>query len=82
MISLEQYRSQIGVFGCIVSQETKLAESFAGITIHEFFEMESPLPHIFLAYLEKQLLIELGIYDNTFCSLVKLKLLVDCLIVW
>ena len=82
MISLEQYRSQIGVFGCISSQKTKLAESFAGITIHELYEMQSQLPHIFLAYLKEQLLIELGIYDNIFYSLVKLKLFVDCLIVW
>ena len=68
MISLEQYRSQIGVFGCISSQTTKLAgaESFAGITIHELYEMQSHLPHIFLAYLKEQLLIELGIYDNNF----------------
>ena len=81
MISLEQYRSQIGVFGCISSQKRKSAESFAGITIHELYEMQSQLPHIFLAYLKEQLLIELGIYD-IFYSLVKLKLLIDCLIVW
>ena len=53
MMSLEQYRSQIGVFGCILSQETKLAERFAGITIHELYEMELQLPHIFLAYFKK-----------------------------
>ena len=67
MISLEQYRSQIGVFGCISSQKTKLAKSFAGITIHELYEMQSHLPHVFsLAYLKGQLLIEVGIYDDMF----------------
>ena len=66
MISLQQYRSQIDVSGCISSQKTKLAESFAGITIHKLYEMQSQLPHVFLAYLKKELLIELGIYDNIF----------------
>ena len=75
MMSLEQYRSAIDSFACVIFKLKEQINSIQDVDLEELYEQFEHMPHVLLHFWKHYLLHYLGIYKTINEAILKWKLL-------